>query len=76
MLVNTVTHAFQALVPVTCVPGLVFAITVALPVSINILYRLVKEKMIQSRHILPLIVAGVLMQPIAVIFITLGKLLA
>ncbi len=75
ILVNTVIHALQALVLVTYVPGLVLAIIVALPVSIYILYRLVKEKMIQSRHILPLIVAGALMQPIAVIFIAIGKLL-
>jgi hypothetical protein len=75
ILVNTLTHAFQALILVSYVPGLVFAIACALPVSAYILYRLTKEKMIQPRHIIPLIVAGALMQPIAVIFIAIGKLL-
>jgi hypothetical protein len=71
ILVNTVMHALQALALVSYVPGLVFAI-VALPVSAYILYRLVAEKMIPSRHILPLIVTGALMQPIIVIFIVIG----
>lgn len=75
ILVNAVTHVLQALFLVSYVPGLAFAIIVALPVSIYILYRLVKENMVQSRHILPLIVAGALMQPLAILFIAIGKLL-
>jgi hypothetical protein len=74
ILVNTMMHALQALYLVSYVPGLVFAIVVALPVSAYILYRLVAEKMILSRHILPLIVTGALMQPLVVIFIVIGKL--
>lgn len=76
LLINSITHVAQALIFYSYVPGLVTAIILVLPYTIYTLNKFRLDYQLDRRHLVFLLMAGLLLQmPLVVIALTIGKLL-